>query len=127
MFLDGLEDQRSLSRLESALRVLVKSHLASPLESNRAYWKQRNSVRSVTLGDENTNFSYHGHYISQKKLYFSLTNSKGSIVIDHDQKANLLWSSFKQRLGVSEFSSMAFNLSSLLTEHNLEVLDADFS
>ena len=104
----------------------IQSRVTQPLS-----WNQReligNSVRSVTLGDENTNFSYHGHYISQKKLYFSLTNSKGSIVIDHDQKANLLWSSFKQRLGVSEFSSMAFNLSSLLTEHNLEVLDAYFS
>lgn len=64
--------------------------------------------------------------ISHKRNFIvSVTNSEGSIVTDHDQKANLLWSSFKQRLGVSEFSSMVFNLSSLLIEHN--VLDADFS
>jgi hypothetical protein len=66
--------------------------------------------------------------ISHKRNFIVfVTNSEDSIVTDHDQKANLLWSSFKQRLGVSEFSSMVFNLSSLLTEHNLQVLDADLS
>jgi hypothetical protein len=63
----------------------------------------------------------------RRNFIVSITNSEGNIVTYHDQKANLLWSSFKQILGVSEFSSMVFNLSSLLTEHNLQVLDADFS
>jgi hypothetical protein len=39
LLLDGLEDQRPLSWLESAFRMLVKSHLASLLESKRIYWK----------------------------------------------------------------------------------------
>lgn len=33
LLLDGLEDQRSLSRLEVAFRVIVKNHLNSLLES----------------------------------------------------------------------------------------------
>lgn len=37
LFLDGLEDQRDLSTLESAFRTLVKHHLASLLEAKRAY------------------------------------------------------------------------------------------
>ena len=39
-----------------AFKSLVKTHLASLLESKRKYWKQRNTVRWVTLGDENTSF-----------------------------------------------------------------------
>lgn len=50
LLLDGLEDQRPLSKLESAFRALVKNHLASLLESKRAYWKQRNSVDGSILG-----------------------------------------------------------------------------
>lgn len=37
--LDGLEEQRTLSRPESNFRALVKQHLAKLLESNRIYWK----------------------------------------------------------------------------------------
>ena len=54
--MDGLEDQRALSDLETAFKALVKDHLASLLESKRIYWKQRNTVRWVKLGDENTHF-----------------------------------------------------------------------
>jgi hypothetical protein len=57
LLFDGLEDQRTLSRLERAFRTLVKSHLASLLEAKRAYWKQRNTMRWVNFGDENTHFS----------------------------------------------------------------------
>ena len=54
--MDGLEDQRALSDLETAFKALVKDHLASLLESKRIYWKQRNTVRWVKQGDENTHF-----------------------------------------------------------------------
>jgi len=65
LLLDGLEDQRELSRQETTFRALVKSHLATLLEAKRVYWKQRNSVRWVKLGDENTHFfSYHGNHSS---------------------------------------------------------------
>lgn len=37
LLMDGLEDQRALSRLERAFRKLVKSHLASLLESKGIY------------------------------------------------------------------------------------------
>jgi uncharacterized protein YggL (DUF469 family) len=47
--------------------------------------------------------------------------------MDHEQKANLLWTTFRSRLGISEFQNMAYDLSSLLTQHNLSHLDDDFS
>lgn len=40
--MDGLEEQRPLSRLESSFRRLVKNHLANLLEPKRKYWRQRN-------------------------------------------------------------------------------------
>jgi hypothetical protein len=70
LLLDGLEDQRPHSRLESTFRRLVKQHLASLLEYNRVYWKHRNSFRWVKLADENTQFfSHFGHHCSQEKFY----------------------------------------------------------
>ena len=56
LLLDGLEDQRPLSRLETIFRVLVKNHLATVQESKRTYWRQRNTVRWVKFGDENSSF-----------------------------------------------------------------------
>lgn len=66
--------------------------------------------------------------ISHKRNFIvSLTNSSGDILTEHDQKANLLWESYKHRLVVSEYSNMFYNLNSILESHNLEHLDVDFS
>jgi hypothetical protein len=89
--MDGLEDQRALSHIESVFRTLVKSHLATLLDSKRAYWKQRNTVRWVNLGDENSNFFHTMATISHKKNFIvNLTKPDGTTVTDHEQKANLL-------------------------------------
>jgi hypothetical protein len=126
--MDGLEEQRTLSDLETAFRKLVKNHLASLLESKRIYWKQRNTVRWVKLGDENTQFFHTIATINHKKNFIvSLALPDGSSIIDHEQKAQHLWSSFKQRLGASEYSNMAFDLNSLLVQHDMGHLDEDFS
>lgn len=128
LLLDGLEDQRPLSKLENAFRKLVQNHLSSLLESKRKYWKQRNTIRWVNLGDENTSFFHTVATISHKRNFIvSLTKADGSIVIDHEQKASLLWTSYKERLGVSNFTNISFNLNDLLTMQNLEHLDAEFS
>jgi len=37
LLLDGLEDQRNLSRMELNFRILVKQHLATLIESRRIY------------------------------------------------------------------------------------------
>jgi hypothetical protein len=63
----------------------------------------------------------------KKNFIVSFYNSDGSIVTNHDQKAALLWTAFKGRLGVLEFTSIAYNLATLLSAHDLEGLDEDFS
>jgi len=71
--MDGLEEQRQLSNLEKAFKRLVKGHLASLLESKRIYWKQRNTVRWVKLGDENRSFFHTMATIAHKRnfIFFS--------------------------------------------------------
>jgi len=63
----------------------------------------------------------------KRNFIFSLTKHDGTVVTEHEQKANLLWESYKQRLGICEFSNIHYDLSTLLTEHNLDHLDIEFS
>jgi len=103
-------------------------HLSALLESRRIYWRQRNSLRWIKLGDENTEFFHTIATISHKRNFIvPLTNQEGSPATDHDQKANLLWTTSKKRLGNSEFTRMAYELSSILMEHDLDGLDSDSS
>jgi hypothetical protein len=114
--------------LEEAFKKLVKSHLASLLESKRIYWRQRNTVRWLKLGDENTSFFHTIATISHKRNFIvSLNKPDGSVVTDHDQKANLLWIAYKDILGISEFTGISYDLNQLLTKHSLDHLDTEFS
>lgn len=49
--------------------------------------------------------------IAHKNYIVTLPDSDGSQILDHEQKANILWDSFKNRMGVSEFSGISYNLS----------------
>ena len=91
LLLDGLEEQRPLSSLESCFRKLIKGHIAKLLESKRSYWKQRNTVRWIKLGDENTSFLQAIASISHRRNSIaSLSLPEDVIVTNHDQKAGIL-------------------------------------
>lgn len=50
------------------------------------------------------------------------------MISDHNQKEDLIWESFKQRLGVLEYEGMLFNLNELMTTcPDLAELEADFT
>ena len=85
-------------------------------------------MRWVKIGDENTQFFHTLATIAHKKNFIvALSDREGNSITDHEQKANHLWTAFKQRMGVSEFTGMSYNLDELLTSHDLEDLDVDFS
>ena len=114
--LDGLEDQRPLCLVERNFRRILKAHLLKLLEAKRTYWKQRATIRWVQFGDENSKFfqsiassTFRRNHIAH--LYLD----DGSCISDHAQKAAILWTSFKARLGVSEVNDMHFNLDSLVS------------
>jgi hypothetical protein len=126
--LDGPEEQRLLDPLESSFRRLVKQYLAKLLEAKRLYWKQRNTTRWVLFGDENTRmFHTMATYSMRRNFISSLTLEDGSKVYEHEQKAGVLWSDYRDRLGASEFSGILFELSELIPLADLPELDGPFS
>jgi hypothetical protein len=50
-----------------------------------------------------------------------LEDSEGGLVSKHEEKAQMLWEAYKERLGKSEYTHMCFNLPDLL--HNQEGLE----
>jgi hypothetical protein len=126
--IDGLAEQRPLSFVERNFRKQLKIHLLNLLEAKRVYWKRRSTIRWVRFGDENTKLfqsiatqKFRRNYVNQ------IQSHDGTVAIDHEHKAALLWSSFKDRLGHSECSHMAFDLSSLLHSVDISELDEPFT
>jgi hypothetical protein len=67
------------------------------MESKRVYWRQRNTIRWIKLGDENTEFFHSIATIAHKRNFIvSLINQDGDIITDHDQKASMLWNAYKE-------------------------------
>jgi hypothetical protein len=126
--LDGLEDQRPLSQVEHNFRNIVKNHLQKLLDAKRIYWKKRSTVRWVKFGDENTKL-FHAMAIHslRRNSISTLMNDDGLLVSDRGLKAGILWQSFKDRLGVSEFCEILFQLSDLISAVPLPQMDGPFS
>ena len=113
-FHDLLEEDRSLSLFEWNFREAVKHHILKLLEYRKIYWKKHCTNRWMMLGEENTNLfqsiateRYRMNTISQ------VLNQSGQIVNLHDQKANLFYQSFKNRMGISCSPTIDFNLNEL--------------
>jgi hypothetical protein len=66
-------------------------------------------------------------YSYTKKYITSLTLENGTTIFDHDQKVAAIWLSDKDRLGVSEFSDILYDLFELIQAVDLPVLDDPFS
>jgi len=78
--------------------------------------------------DENSKLFQAMASISHRKNSIaSLIVPGGSIsVTNHKQKARILWNIFRNRMGVSKFSSISHNLQSLLSIHDLSSIEGDF-
>jgi hypothetical protein len=112
--LDNLEEFRTLSLEEWNLRDILKSHVITLLQNQKAYWKQRGKINWVKLGDANTKFFHTKATISFRKNYISsLRNEQNIEVSDHESKAEILWNAFKERMGKSDCPEMQFNLDDL--------------
>jgi hypothetical protein len=118
-FLNKIEEFCDLSLEEWNFRKIVQDNLANLLEQQRVYWRQRGTNMWATLGDENTKKIHANATIKHSKSCIRyLKDSNGVEKFQHDDKANLLWEAFKDRLGQSEFNAMHFDLTSLLPPIN---------
>jgi hypothetical protein len=100
----------------------LEQQLIALLRQQKIYWKQRGQIKWVTLGDTSTHF-FHAHATikHRRNLITSLIDDNATVLYDHDTKANLIWNSFKERLGTSNFSGILFDLSQFFaTQRNLD-------
>jgi hypothetical protein len=86
-------------------------------------------IKWVQEGDAGTKlFHAHAFVKHRRNSIASLLDDSNVSVTQHDQKANLIWNSFRQMLGISEFGGMLFDLEELFsTAPDLSALEADFS
>ena len=80
-------------------------------------------------GDASTKY-FHAHATirHRKNTIVCLQDDSGDNITDHDGKAKILWESFKDRLGKTEFKEMLYNLNVLITRNEeLNELQAPFS
>lgn len=118
-FFIHLEEFRDLSVPEWNFRKILEFKLSSLLRQQHIYWKQRGSIKWVTLGDARIKFFHANSSIKMRRsLITALEDSDGNLVTRHNAKAELIWNSFKERLGITSFQGMCFNLSSLIQADN---------
>jgi hypothetical protein len=128
-FINFLEDFRDLSLIEWNFRSLLEEKLISLLQQQKIYWKRRGALKWVTLGDANTKFFHANATVKYRRnLITQLTNDQGEDLFNHEDKATLIWHSFKERLGTSNYTGTTFDLPSLLDNNvDLSSLVSPFS
>lgn len=109
-FIDSLEEHRDLSLEEWNFRSILREKLLSLLEQQRIYWKQRGAVKWATLGDAGT-------IRHRRNTIASLKDENGIIHTSHADIELLLWESFKERIGQSDYKEMLFDLPSIIQRH----------
>lgn len=69
----------------------------------------------MKFGDECTEFFHANASVKHRRsLITSLQDPQGNIFTSHEEKAQLPWESYKDRLGTTEFTQMHFDLDDLL-------------
>ena len=129
IFLDNLEEIRPLSWPEFNFRRIVKLHLEDILHWQFVYWKQRCTIRSIKVGEENSKF-FHAMATERfrRNTISSIKNAEGNVVSDHQQLAGMFWSDFNQRMGKAKGIHMGFDLDTLIARvDGLEDLSQPFS
>jgi len=128
-FLETVELFRDLSLPEWNFRDLISAKLISLLKQQKTYWKQRGKIRWVKEGDAGTKF-FHAHATirHRKNTITTLQDGLGNIFQHHEQKAELLWNAFKERMGMTDFNYMIFNLGDFIQPvEELEQLELPFT
>ena len=127
--LDNIEDKRTLTVPEANFRDILKTHLVTLLDYKREYWKKRYTVRWFSCGGDNTKF-FHFAALERyrKNSIASLKLHDGTVVTDHLGKANELFSTYRERLGMKGEFEMKFDLSRIIKKvEGLEELTTPFT
>jgi hypothetical protein len=66
-------------------------------------------------------------HCKRRNLISQLTLNDGTCISQHSDKAEALWISFKNRMGISEYQQMYYDLETLLQRVPLPNIDSHFS
>ena len=130
LFFEVISDCRDLSLQEWNFYKILQDHLSNLLEKQRIYWKQRGTLRWAQLGDAPTHFFHANATLKFRTKYImQLTDNLGTVVSKHEDKEEIIWKEFKERLGTNDFTGFSINPSDLLERHDdlLQQLEVDFS
>lgn len=124
-----LEEFRDLSLIEWNFKELLDNHLLNLLEKQRLYWKQRENIKWVTLGDAGTHFFYANAIVRHKANTISeLTKSEEITFSNHKDKEEILWEEFRLRLGITDFKGFTIQPSFLFNRNpELQHLEDPFT
>ncbi|XP_073363498.1 uncharacterized protein [Aegilops tauschii subsp. strangulata] len=128
LWLDNLEDFRSLFRTESNFRKLVKMHHEHLLHLQFIYWKKRCTIRYIKVGEENSKFfQAMATERYRKNSIASLQLSDETVSSDHGMMAKEFLEIFKSRMGTVKPILMGNDILSLISRvQGLEVLTKPF-
>jgi len=113
--MDCLEECRVLIDPEWNFRIVIKKHLNTLLKYKKIYGQKRYTVNRIRFGDDCTKFFHAKATVSHRKnTISSLIDENGFSITDHEGKAALLYSAFKNRMGVSRQYQMQFDLGALI-------------
>lgn len=112
--LNFMEESRDLTLVEWNFRSLLESKLVSLQQQQKVYWKQRGTIKWATLGNAPTKFFHAQATIKYRRnLITKLMDSQGNELVSHREKETLIWQSFKERLGTTNFSPMPLHFANL--------------
>jgi hypothetical protein len=114
--------------IEKNFRKVVKKHLSKLLEEKGIYWRKRANIRWAKLGNENTK-KFHAVATRNYRhnLIAMIKNESNIEFTDHENKAALLWESFKKRLGQSVNTEINFDLNAMITPQDLSSVELPFT
>ena len=96
-FLSLVEEFRDLSLVEWNFRKLLEDKLMLLLQQQKTYRRQRGTIKWATLGDASTKFFHVQATVKYRRnLITQLIDDSGTLLVNHSDKANLIWLSFKE-------------------------------
>ena len=128
LWLDNLEDKRSLSRPEFNFRKIIKMHHEHLLHMQYLYWRKRCTIRYIKVGEENSKFfQAMATERFRKNFVASLLLSDGTVTSNHEEMAREFLTTLKSRMGTVKSISLDATILSLIPRvQGLEVLTKPF-
>jgi hypothetical protein len=111
--LDGLEEFRLLSPLESRLRTLTIDCLHVSIQERVIHWKAHAKIRYAIKGDENSKFFHATATCRKRRNTIRVIDSDGCSFSDHASKAAALRDFFLNLLGTSSPCQWNFDIFAL--------------